>query len=185
MRGMQSRRSTLSGDAGFSFMEAAAGLGVVTVGLLGLAAVFGQGVGMLTSSRADFIVKEKAAEAIESVFSARDMRVITWAQVRNVQGASAADDGIFLDGPQPLRDAGPDGLVNTEDDGGLEQLATPGPDDILGTPDDELMPLDGYTREIEIRDENQNLRRIRVIMSFEAGGMVHQFILTSLISSFS
>ena len=51
MRVMQCRRSTLSGDAGFSFMEAAVGIGVVTVGLLGLAAVFGQGVGMLTSSQ--------------------------------------------------------------------------------------------------------------------------------------
>ena len=61
------------------------------------------------------IAREKAREAVESVHSARDMRVITWAQIRNVQ-----QGGVFLAGAQPLRTAGADGLVNTADDGALE-----------------------------------------------------------------
>ena len=59
---------------------------------------------------------QKAAQAIEAVFGARDSHKVTWAQIRNVNGASGSDGGIFLDGPQPLPQAGPDGLVNTGDD---------------------------------------------------------------------
>ncbi len=167
---MTTTRPALHQPDGFSLIEAVASIGLVTVGLLGLAAVFVQGARMLASSQADFVVKGKAAEAVESVFAARDMRVLSWDAVRNVAGDTGSDNGVFLDGPHSLREPGPDGLVNTEDDGDLQQLATPGPDNILGTGDDELMPLDGYTREIEIRDEGINLRRIRVIMTYPSGG---------------
>ena len=34
------------------------------------------------------------------------------------QGRDSGDGGIFLDGPQPLKTSGLDGLVNTDDDGG-------------------------------------------------------------------
>ena len=54
------------------------------VGLLGLAQVFYFGLSIVGTSSAQLIAREKAREAIESVHTARDTRVITWAQIRNV-----------------------------------------------------------------------------------------------------
>ena len=90
-------------------------LGVLTTGVLGAAGVLAAGMQNLSSSPADVIVTQKAAQAIEAVFSARDSHKLTWAQIRNVNGRGS-DGGIFLDGPQPLKLAGADGLVNTADD---------------------------------------------------------------------
>jgi hypothetical protein len=172
-------------ERGFSILEAVCSIGIVSVGLLGLAAVFAQGMTQLGSSQSDLIAREKAAEAIESVYSARDSRVVTWAQLRNVVGESGADNGIFRDGPQEVRDPGPDGLVNTADDGGVQQIATPGADGQLGTADDEFTALNGFRREIEIRSAGPNIRQIRVILTFPAGGATRQYVLVGLMSSFS
>ena len=69
------------------------------------AAVLTLGMQKVTSSPGDLTATQKANEAIESVFSARDSQTVTWAQMKNVHGASGSDNGIFLDGPQPLRSA--------------------------------------------------------------------------------
>src|SRR5580704_5053086 len=100
-------------DRGFSLIETAMALGVLTVGMLGAAAALTLGMQAVSSSPGDLIATQKAAEAIESVYSARDSHVLTWAQIQNVKGASGSDGGVFLDGPQPIKLAGPDGLVNT------------------------------------------------------------------------
>ena len=69
---------------------------------------------------------------------------------------------------QPLRNPGPDGLVNTADDTGIETALNPGPDNVLGTADDISTELASYRREIEISEivtngvVNPNLRRLRV-----------------------
>ena len=75
------------------------------------------------------------------MFAARDSHKLTWAQIRNVQGASGSDNGVFLDGPQPLRTAGADGVVNTADDGPVETMTYPGPDQRIGTADDTVVTL--------------------------------------------
>lgn len=169
---------------GFTMMETVFALGIVSVGLLSLLAVFVQGMTMMAVSQPDFIAKEKAAEAIESVYAARDTHVLTWAHLRNVQGASGSDGGVFLDGPRQLRDPGPDGLVNTGDDGAVQRVVTPGPDNELGTADDVWTALDSYTREIRIRDEGLNLRRLTVTVTYRIGDTVRQYVLTTLFSNF-
>ena len=130
-----------SGDRGFSLIETLVAMGFLATGLMGLAGVFTLGMSHLAGSSASLMAREKAREAVESVHSARDMRIITWAQIRNV-----AAGGVFQDGPQPLRTAGPDGLVNTADDGALEMSLSAGADNILGTADDVSTPLTTYTR---------------------------------------
>ncbi len=75
-----------SSQNGFSLVETVIALGVLTVGVLGAAAVLATGMQHLSSSPADVIVTQKAAQAIEAVFSARDSHKLTWAQIRNVQG---------------------------------------------------------------------------------------------------
>ncbi|HVB38083.1 MAG TPA: prepilin-type N-terminal cleavage/methylation domain-containing protein, partial [Vicinamibacterales bacterium] len=131
------------GQQGFSLIETMIALGILATGLLGAAAIMTTGMQRLAGSPAQVIATQKAAEAIESVFAARDSHVLTWAQIRNVKGASGADGGVFLDGPQPLKLPGPDGLVNTADDGALETVTNPGPDGVMGTADDQVVPLSG------------------------------------------
>jgi hypothetical protein len=150
-------------------------------GLLALATAFAQGMILVTGSHYHQMAKEKASEAMESVFTSRDARKIpTWSAIQN---ASRSANGIFLDGPQPIRNPGADGLVNTSDDGSLETL--PGKDGVFGTTDDEILTSDKFTREIEIRDVRSNLRQIRVIVRYRAGNAQHQYQLTSYISPFA
>src|ERR1700682_2752190 len=105
-------KGSMSSQSGFSLIETVMALGVLTVGLMGAAAVITTGMQKVSTSPYDLIATQKAAEAIESVFSARDSHVLVWANIRNVVG-TGSDGGIFLDGPQSIRLLGSDGLVNT------------------------------------------------------------------------
>lgn len=172
-------------ERGFSLIESTIALMVLGVGLLALAQAFTAGVAQLASSGPDILAREKATDAIESVFTARDTRTITFAEIRNVAGESGADGGVFLDGERPLTTAGADGLLNTADDGPIETMATPGPDNLLGTGDDRLIALTNMTREIEIRDVGPNLRRVRVTVRYLAGGGRRAFRIETLVSSFA
>ena len=86
--------SSLAREDGFSLMEMIVALSILMVGLLGLAQVFYFGMAIVGTSSAQLIAREKAREAIESVHTARDTRVITWAQIRNVANPNcgAAED---------------------------------------------------------------------------------------------
>jgi hypothetical protein len=154
-------------DAGFTLMEAAIAIVVLTIGVVGIAAVFTTGLKVMGLSQNTFIAKEKAEEAIESVFAGRDDQDLKWAQILNVKGASGSDGGVFLDGPQNINDPGPDGLVNTADDGAMEYIVEPGPDGVYGTADDVQVPLAQFCREIQIRNSPTipNLRTLTVIIT--------------------
>ncbi|NWG14767.1 MAG: prepilin-type N-terminal cleavage/methylation domain-containing protein [Acidobacteria bacterium] len=155
-------RTSEDSQSGFTIIETMISIIILGGGLLALALAFAQGLVTMSTSHSHQIAKEKAAEAIESVTTSRDTRVITWAQIRNVSRG-----GIFLDGAIQMRAPGTDGLVNTADDGALE----PG--------------LDDFTREIEIRDLAPNLRQIRVIVSYRIGHLQRQYQLISYVSSFA
>ena len=166
-----------AGDEGFSLLEVMFAMFILATGLLSLAGVFVLGLKHLSSSTAALVAREKAREAVESVHTARDTRVIGWCQIYNEgatrNGACATQPAaVFLTGMQPLRNPGPDGLVNTADDDGLEEMVNPGPDLVLGTDDDIRSPLQNYRREIEITEivtngvANPNLRRLRVRIRF-------------------
>ena len=131
--------------AGFSLVETMFAIGVLSVAALGMAGIFAQGMQKTASSPGELIATQKAAEAIESVFSARDSHSITWAQLRN-----QTNGGIFNNGPQPLTTDGPDGVVDTADDGPVESVKLPGVDQKLGTADDVTKTLTDFTREIKI-----------------------------------
>jgi prepilin-type N-terminal cleavage/methylation domain-containing protein len=175
---------------GFTLLEVILAIAILAMGVLVLVSVFAQGMMVMSTSQWEVIAKEKAAEAIESVFTARDTRTLTWARIRNVAGGSGADNGVFVDGPQQLCAPGADGLVNTADDFTpcqQETVIAPGADGLLGTADDVQIPLQIFTREIEIRDVpgNINLRQVRVIVSYGVGRLRRQYVLTTLVSSFS
>lgn len=177
----------MSSSKGFSLAETVIALGVLTTGVIGAAGVLTVGMQNLSSSPSDVVVTQKAAQAIEAVFAARDSHRLTWAQIRNVNGASS-DGGVFLDGPQPLKLAGPDGLVNTADDTTIETVTLPGKDQTLNTPDDLIVTLLQYTREIQIRDvvgENGELRSIVVTVTYQNGPTKRTYTLQSFISAYS
>ncbi len=177
-----------SSQNGFSLVETMIALGVLTVGVLGAAAVLATGMQNLSSSPADVIVTQKASQAIEAVYSARDSHKLTWVQIRNVHGATGADGGIFVDGPQPLKTPGDDGLVNTADDEAIEAILLPGRDQTLYTADDQTITLGQYTREIAIRDvanENGQLRSVTVTITYQNGPTKRTYTLSTFISAYS
>ncbi len=179
----------MSSQRGFSLVEVMFALGVLTTGVLGAAAVMAAGMQNLSSSPGDVIVTQKAAQAIEAVFAARDSHKLTWAQIRNVHGDSGTDNGVFLDGAQPLKLSGSDGLVNTADDSAnIETIPLPGADRVLGTADDSQIVLSGFTREIEIRNvagESGQLRNITVTVVYQNGTTKRTYKLTTYISAYS
>lgn len=176
-------------DRGFSLVETVVSLGVLTVGLLGAAAVMTTGMQNLSTSPADVIVTQKAAQAIEAVFSARDSHRLTWPQIRNVHGVSGSDGGVFIDGPTQLLMPGNDGLVNTADDTVVESYVMPGKDQRLDTTaDNQTVTLSGYTREIAITDvagENGELRMIKVTLTYQSGASKRTYVLQTYISAYS
>jgi len=170
---------------GFTLIEVLVAMGLMLVGLMALEGAIAFGVRRLTASQDQLVAGQRAAEAIESVFKARDNSILTWAQIRNVKGASGSDGGVFIDGPQQVRDPGPDGLVNTADDGAVETIVTPGKDGLLGTADDIKTPLYNFTREIQIRDISASLRQLTVIIWYPTSNGQMQYVVTTYISSYA
>ncbi len=172
--------ATSRDQSGLTLLETMISIIILGGGLLALASAFSQGMVLMSTSHYHQVAKEKASEAIESVFTSRDTRIITWAQIRN-----ASAGGVFLDGPKSLRAVGTDGLVNTADDGALENETLAGPDGVLGTGDDIVRPMDVFTREIQITDLAPNLREIRVIVRYRIGSLNRQYQLVAYLSSFA
>lgn len=174
----------MSNERGFTLVEALVAMGITVVGVMSLTMVLTYGTRMLVSGQGQMIASQRASEAVETVFKARDSRVIEWDQIRNVVG-EGADAGVFLDGPREIRDAGGDGLINTADDGDVIEIIKPGVDGLLGTEDDERTPIHGFTREIEIRDINPTLRQIRVIVKYKSDGAEREYVLTTYVSAYA
>jgi prepilin-type N-terminal cleavage/methylation domain-containing protein len=152
------------GHSGFSLVETLIAMGVLTVGALGMAAVFAQGLKSTATSPNELLATQKAAEAIESVFSARDSKTLTWAQVRNT-----SDGGVFLGTATAMNVAGADGILNTGD--GNETL--------------ESESLARFTRRIRITEVSGDLRSITVTIQYPAGQAMRTYVLTAYISRFA
>ena len=142
-------------EAGFSLIETLIAMAILATALLSLAGVFILGLSQLAGASSSLIAREKAREAVESVHTARDIRTLAWCEIRNrgaVTNCPNGNPGAFLSGRQPLKTAGEDGLVNTDDDENVEVTVGPGADGILGNADDIETPLSSYERQIEITD---------------------------------
>jgi type II secretory pathway pseudopilin PulG len=135
-------------ESGFGLLEVIISTVILSVGLLSLLALFTTAVASTQSSQEDEIAHQLAADAMENIFTARDTAQIPFAQVKNV-----SNGGIFLDGFQPIMQAGADGLDGTLDDvAAAPPIMLPGPDGILGTPDDVAYSLANFSRQIQITD---------------------------------
>jgi type II secretory pathway pseudopilin PulG len=174
--------NTLQDEAGITLVETLIAILVLTVGAVGMAATFLHGMSVAGSSPAELTATQKAAEAVESVYSARDSHTITWAQLKN-----RADGGIFIDGATEVRTGGADGIINTGDDGEvIESVTLPGPDQNLETEEDNrIETLVGFTREIRIEEISSVLRSLTVIITYKAGATTQTYTLTTYISAFA
>lgn len=172
-----------AGEAGVTLIETLIAMLVLLIGAVGLAGAFLYGIDAATSAPNELIATQKAAEAIESVFSARDSQAVSWTELQN-----ASDGGIFLDGPQDMHLAGGDAILNTEDDldEPIESYELPGPDrNLTTTEDNQTVELTGFTREIAISELTAVLREVTVVITYQAGSVTRTFTLTALISAFA
>ncbi len=199
-------------ESGFTLVEVMVAAIILVIGLLSVAYEMGMAFGNIGTAQMDSIARQKARQAMEDVFTARDTGSITFQQICN-QPASGC---LFLSAStyQPLYTAGPDGLVFTSDDGTaapisgvvlsstttgnalpngcstspcIETMDTPGPDGILGTSDDIWVPLDGYTRNITITPVGTtgNLDQIVVTILYKSPqGITRSVVLVALIGPY-
>lgn len=192
-------RSTKA-DGGFSLLEVMIAIVVMSIGLMAVIASLVAAMQTTKSAQEDLIARQKALEALESIYTARNSQQITFDEVANTTSG-----GIFVPGPQPMICPGPDGLVGTNDDvpctdqngkvcpdGGAECMVLPGPDGILGTADDQTYSLANFTRQIAINpvllpngSTNQNMMAITVTVSYTKPGLPSRsFTVNGLISSY-
>ena len=183
---MKTQRKRSRHPAGFTLLEAMISIFVLTFGVLSLAAVYAQGIFFASLSQYDYVAEKKAEQAVEAIFTARDIKQLTWSSIQNV-----SNTGVFLDGPQPVLVPGTDGLVGTAtDQGSADELITigPGPDGILGTADDQVVDLNPWMkRTIAITPVTgeANLRMITVTINYQVGKMNRTYTLISYISAFA
>jgi len=189
-------------EAGFSLIETMIAMIILVVGILGVAAMLANGLAYMNSSQAQYIAQQKAAEAVESIFTARDIGQTTWSSICNAGQVNVCSSGIFLVGPLPLCGPGADGVIGTADDfngtscaGGLYSQ----PDAILVpnnagnfTPPQRLN-LSGFTRTITFAPvvapggaTISNLRQITVTINYSSGNFKNRtYTLTAYISDVS
>lgn len=171
---------------GFSLIEVMIAMVVLAFGVLSLVSVFTQGLRASYQNQIQYIAQQKAQEALETIFTARDTKLLTWAQIANV-----SKGGVFKDGPQPLCSSGPDGLFGTNDDltGTPDVIVTgPGPDGVFGSTDDVIINLNPWMKRtiVIVPDPNTpNLNKVTITISWTSQGQSSQYVLVSYISNYS
>jgi len=179
-----SNRAGLRKQAGFSVVETVIASFVLMVGILSMVAMLANSVALMNTSQYEYIAQQKAEEAVESIYTARNAKQDSWANINNVSAG-----GLFVDGSTLLCDPGNDGVLGTLDDNCniLDAIATPGPDGILGNADDQVIPLNGFTRTITISPIAgvTDVRQIKVVVTYRVGKVQRSYTLMTNISQYS
>ena len=169
---------------GFALLETLIAIVVLMIGLLAVLATFAMAISNTTAVQNDSIARQKAAEAIESIYTARQIGQLTFNQIQNV-GAGA---GIFKVGFTPMMDAGPDGLDNTGDDVAAVPVRLPGASGVItNTSADVLVDLGNFTRQVQIANVpgNPNVRQITVSVRYPVPqGWFKTYQVQALIASY-
>ncbi len=158
---------------GFTLIEVIFSTVILSIGLLALLALFGRAVAVTQFAQEDQIAKQKAREALEGVYSARNDASLTFDSIQNI-----SNGGVFKDGFQPLYLPGANGIVGTgQDTSTLDRTILPGPDGVLNTGDDKVIPLKNLARQILIEPVsnpdgsiNPDLRKVTVTVRVTSPG---------------
>jgi type II secretory pathway pseudopilin PulG len=191
-------------DSGFTLVEVIIAGVVLVVGLVAVAYGVTLGLAVVSTAQMDTLARQKAREAMEDVFTARDTASITFDQICNEPNTGC----LFKSGFYPLTLAGADGIVNTDDDvndprganppatpqcgtvaianpNHMEWICTPGPDGILGTSDDVTVLLVGYQRSIQVTQITSLLKQITVTIQYTTpGNLTRKVTLVAVMSPY-
>src|ERR1700761_7622407 len=69
---------------GFTLIETMIAMVVMSVGVLSLAAMLASSLAYMNTSQFDYVAQQKAAEAVESIYTARNLGQATWSTICNV-----------------------------------------------------------------------------------------------------
>jgi len=184
------KKPRCNGQAGFSLLEALISAVVLTIGLLAVCATLALGLSTTQNSLMDTIARQRATQALESVYTARQTATITFDQIENV---SSTGSGIFTKGFVKLTDPGPDGIEGTTDDVPVTAITVPGPSGVLkgAAPPDVSVDLGNFQRQILISDvvtggtTNPNLRQIEVTIKYPTTtGIYRSYTVQAMISAY-
>lgn len=182
-------------ENGFSYIDTMIGLVILMVGVLALAAAVTTSVVRSREAEQQLIAKQLANSALESIFSARDIRLNGtdgWYSIGN-EGTNPLDGtprGIFVSAQAPIRvDAGADGIIGTADDA----CAGTGPCCVGGVCNNSQV-LKGFQRQITITDINDPqrptppwpimMRRIEIVIFYQAGRAIRQEKVATVITNY-
>jgi prepilin-type N-terminal cleavage/methylation domain-containing protein len=160
-------------DRGFSLLEMVVAMGLLTVGLLAVAAAIGYALMASNGSRNVTNSKLLIVSVLEQMETLRDTGGLSFGQIANVgqvdNTGSPSNFAGFDTGFVPVSSTpGPDGIFGTADD-----LIDPGSDGIYGTVDDVAKPSlarPGVTRQILITQLGPQLKRIQVTLRYAPRG---------------
>lgn len=198
-------------EGGFTLIETMVAMLVLVIGVLGVAAMLGNALAYMNNSKAEYIAQQKAAEAVESIFTARDIGQATWNTICNsgssvccAGSANCTPAGIFQNGFEPLCGPGTDGIIDTSDDfngsscagGTLAQpdgIILPNASGTVNAASGVIIPLTSFKRQVVIStvlDSNgntiANLRQITVTVTYSVGRFTGlSYTLNTYISNFS
>jgi prepilin-type N-terminal cleavage/methylation domain-containing protein len=172
---------------GFTLLETMIAMAVLSFGILSIVGVYTQGLRTSAQGQLQFIAQAKAQAAMETIFTARDTHVLSWAEINNV-----SKGGVFVDGPQPMLAPGPDGLLGTADDDVNHPdtiiVGPPGANDIASTAGDKTINLNPMmTRTILFTPVagTPNLNQITITINYTSQGQPGQFQLICFISNYA
>jgi Tfp pilus assembly protein PilV len=193
-----SREKHRATQSGFTLIESMISIMVLMVGVLGLAAMLADGMAYMSMSEDDYIAQQKAAEAVESVFTARDIGQATWGTICNQGDTATCASGIFLTGSRPLCDPGPDAIIDTADDfsgancaGNADSILIPNAAGNMNPP--QRLALSNFKRTVTVTSVDDssgnpiaNLRQITVTITYSSGRFQNKtYTLNAYISNFS
>jgi len=177
-------RTAAGSQRGFAMLETLIAIVVLMIGLLAVLATFALAIGNTTTVQYDSVARQKAAEAMESIFTARQTSQLSFDRIQNVGSGT----GIFTVGFTPMTDPGPDGLDGTGDDVPAAPIRLPGASGtVTNTAQDVLVDLGNFSRQIQIANVagNPNVRQITVTVRYPAPqGWFRNYQVQALISSY-
>ncbi len=164
-------------EQGMSLLEVLVASVVLMVGLMGALSLFAYSVATMNFSDEEMIARQKAREALEGVVGARNSASYSWDDINN------APTGIFVSGSTNMTNPGSDGIVNTNDDSGIETITLP---------NGKTRALSDFTRQVSITPAtvgglpSSTLRMVTVTITYPRGRFgTGTYQLTGYISSWN
>ena len=174
-------------EAGFSYIDVMIAVVILLVGILALMSAITGAVFQSKGQEQQLYAKQIATSTMESIMSVKETARLGWVKLGNVgsisnQDANGAPQGIFLTGFQ---------LVKTD----------AGPDQVIGTNDDTGSIVNGYQRQIIIRDECDpdrrsyncsppgtqavKIRSVEVTVTYFVGSIQRREVLTTVLTDYT